>query len=239
LYTGTGGHSDQHAHHAVQLGVAIDDPLQVTIGGMSLTARAALIPADVPHSFEVSGRAAFLWADPHGPRGRRMQHLALTYVGRDLARHVGALRQVVADRTAGGDLAHRLLTALGEDRESSCSQRSRHVDKALAHLDAAIAHDAAGRRSLSLDETARAAAISASRLTHLFSQQVGIPFRRYVLWLRLLRAVQAIAAGNDLTGAAGAAGFSDSAHLSRAFRGTFGLPPSALLGIDVTADGCW
>ena len=35
MYTGTGGHSDPHAHHAVQLGVGIDEPLQVTIGSMS------------------------------------------------------------------------------------------------------------------------------------------------------------------------------------------------------------
>lgn len=56
-----------------------------------------------------------------------------------------------------------------------------------------------------------------------------MPFRRYVLWLRLRRAVREVAAGANLTEAAVSAGFSDSAHLSRVFRATFGLPPSALL----------
>jgi AraC-like DNA-binding protein len=40
-----------------------------------------------------------------------------------------------------------------------------------------------------------------------------------------------VAGGETLTGAAAAAGFSDSAHLSRTFRRAFGLPPSALLNM--------
>ena len=57
---------------------------------------------------------------------------------------------------------------------------------------------------------------------------VGLPLRRYLLWLRLQDAVQAIAAGAPLTDAAHAAGFADSAHLSRTFRRMFGITPSDL-----------
>ncbi|MGV7852710.1 helix-turn-helix domain-containing protein, partial [Mycobacterium kansasii] len=53
---------------------------------------------------------------------------------------------------------------------------------------------------------------SAGRLTHLFTAQTGLPMRRYVLWLRLITALRAVAAGNDLTAAAHSAGFADSAH---------------------------
>ncbi|MBF6447880.1 helix-turn-helix domain-containing protein [Nocardia elegans] len=43
-----------------------------------------------------------------------------------------------------------------------------------------------------------------------------------------IAAVARTAAGDDVTAAAHAAGFADSAHLSRTCRATFGLPPSAL-----------
>jgi len=36
----------------------------------------------------------------------------------------------------------------------------------------------------------RHACLSESRLMHLFTEQIGIPLRRYVLWLRLMTAVQ-------------------------------------------------
>lgn len=73
---------------------------------------------------------------------------------------------------------------------------------------------------------AQLAGLSASRLIHLFSQEVGAPLRRYRAWHRIKAAVVALAQGMDLTGAAHAAGFYDSAHFSRSFKGMFGMPPS-------------
>jgi AraC-like DNA-binding protein len=71
--------------------------------------------------------------------------------------------------------------------------------------------------------------LSASRLRHVFLESVGVPLARYRWWLRLRRVALAIQQGRDLTGAAYDAGFSDSAHLSRIFRRTFGFPPSLLM----------
>lgn len=48
------------------------------------------------------------------------------------------------------------------------------------------------------------------------------------LWLRLQRAVELFAAGTPLTEAAHAAGFADSAHLSRTFRRMFGIAAATL-----------
>ncbi len=71
-------------------------------------------------------------------------------------------------------------------------------------------------------------ALSSHRFQHVFRASTGVPFRRYLLWLRLIGAVNAAASGASLTDAAYAAGFSDSAHLSRTFRRMFGLAPSDL-----------
>jgi AraC-like DNA-binding protein len=83
-------------------------------------------------------------------------------------------------------------------------------------------------RSLGIDEAARGVGLSPSRASHLFVEETGLPFRTYVLWLRLVRAVDARTAGRTLTEAAQEAGFSDSAHLSRTFKRMFGLPAAAL-----------
>ena len=70
--------------------------------------------------------------------------------------------------------------------------------------------------------------LSPSRLRHLFVEQTGLAFKTYVLWLRLQRALRAYADGANLTEAAHAAGFADSAHFSRTFKRTFGLPATTL-----------
>ena len=59
-------------------------------------------------------------------------------------------------------------------------------------------------------------------------EETGLPFRTYVLWLRVVRAVDAHTKGASLTEAAQEAGFADSAHLSRTFKRMFGLPAASL-----------
>ncbi|MFE7802867.1 helix-turn-helix domain-containing protein [Nocardia sp. NPDC057440] len=82
-----------------------------------------------------------------------------------------------------------------------------------------------------LAELARAVHLSESRLAHVFSSEIGLPFRPYLRWLRLQRAVELIAAGHSLTAVAHGAGFADSAHLTRVCRSMFGAPPSGFNGI--------
>ncbi|MEV6659600.1 helix-turn-helix transcriptional regulator [Nocardia fluminea] len=77
-----------------------------------------------------------------------------------------------------------------------------------------------------LSELARRARLSESRLAHLFSAQVGLPFRAYVRWLRMQHAIRLVAAGQTLTEAAHGAGFADSAHLNRVCHSMFGAAPS-------------
>lgn len=72
-------------------------------------------------------------------------------------------------------------------------------------------------------EVATQFALSESRFLHLFREQMGIAWRPYLLWRRLLCAVNMIRQGSNATDAAHRAGFADSAHLSRTFVRMFGM----------------
>lgn len=84
-------------------------------------------------------------------------------------------------------------------------------------------------RDASIGEIAAQVALSESRFSHLFSDQLRVSPRRYLLWLRLREALQLLAGGASLTGAAHEAGFADSAHLTRTFRGMLGIAPTSLI----------
>ena len=222
VYIGPGGPADRHAHHAVQLVWAEDGELMVTIE-QPVQRRAVLIPADVPHAFDATGRhIALLLVDPHSARGASLDRRARLVVGQDVANDLPSRfppRDVTApDAARWSDAA---LAALGAARgEVPLSAATR---RAITYIEEAI--DGVPR----LADAARRIGISPTRLTHVFSQEVGIPFRRFVLWTRVKRAVEESRTGADLTRAAVAAGFSDSAHLSRTFRSMFGLSPSMVL----------
>lgn len=82
-----------------------------------------------------------------------------------------------------------------------------------------------------LAAAAAAAGLSPDRFRHVFVEAVGVPFRRYILWKRLQRAVARLGEGCDVTTAAHAAGFADSAHLARTIRAMFGISASQLGGV--------
>jgi AraC-like DNA-binding protein len=82
---------------------------------------------------------------------------------------------------------------------------------------------------MSLDDAARLAFLSPSRFAHLFKDQVGLPYSRYMLWRKLTRAMVAIASKRTLAAAAQAADFADAAHLTRTFYQMVGMAPSVLM----------
>ena len=223
LFVGPGGAAERHAHHAVQLVWALDGEFAVTFDA-PVRRRATVIPADVEHAFDSTGRrVAILFVEPHGARGAALDRRARTELGAEL---VDALAEVPFPRLdlsiedAAGWCRDVFGTLGAEEQTSPLSAVSR---RAVAYVESAID----GKPQLV--EAARRAGVSPTRLTHVFTREVGIPFRRFVLWTRIKQAVASTQAGLDLTQAAVDAGFSDSAHLSRTFRAMFGLSPSMVL----------
>jgi AraC family transcriptional regulator len=119
------------------------------------------------------------------------------------------------------------LRALGRNLIARLAAKGAHPsDPRVAKLIAWVAPRL--DEAVSLSDAATFIGLSPGRARHLFVQQTGIPFRRYLLWLRLIRAVEIYAGGAHLTEAARSAGFADSAHLSRTFRHMFGIPAGSL-----------
>jgi AraC family transcriptional regulator, arabinose operon regulatory protein len=72
--------------------------------------------------------------------------------------------------------------------------------------------------------------LSYHRLSHLFSQEMGITLRMYAISRKLDLAATMAGRGLNLTQIAVRSGFADSAHFCRTWMRSFGSPPSQLLG---------
>lgn len=81
---------------------------------------------------------------------------------------------------------------------------------------------------IDLSALARMSGLSSSRLAHLFTQEVGISLRQYLLWVKVRKAAELFGSGHSLTTVAHQVGFADSAHLSRTFQRFFSWKPSFL-----------
>ena len=229
VYAGPGGNADTHSHHAIQLATSFDSPFDLELADRTTTCSAILIPSGVSHGFRSSSEQVLIaLIEPLGTDGAALDQAAID-AGLDCLDWLPEPTAAQAD-VPESMIENVLRSLLPGNSFQAQPSPSPHVQAALSYLDEAIA----GKPRL--EEAASVAAISPSRLTHLFTQEVGIPFRKFVLWLRLRHVVDELSLGRNLTECAHAAGFSDSAHLSRVFRDHFGLPPSALLGMRVSPD---
>jgi AraC family transcriptional regulator len=225
LLLGPAYDTDFHRHHAAQLCLGLEGAVRLRLqpGEEWRLAPGFFVAPDQAHQFDAAGGAtAMLYLDGESAacRAWRSRLPASSGALPDTAA-VAPLRRLLDGDEAPETLA-AALCGLGVDGRAPAAALEPRVGAALdwiaAHID----------QPVRLDEVAAAACLSGSHLAHLFSAQVGIPLRRYVLWRRLRTAVELALRGDSLTAAAHAAGFADSAHLSRTFRDNFGVTPSFL-----------
>lgn len=82
---------------------------------------------------------------------------------------------------------------------------------------------------IDLAKTAHYIHLSESRFRHLFNEQIGMPFSKYVLWTRIKMVFMNTSENKmNFTEAALNAGFTDQAHFNKVFSKTFGISPSGL-----------
>lgn len=86
-----------------------------------------------------------------------------------------------------------------------------------------------------LEQLAVAACLSRDRLTHLFSESLGIPLRRYMQTMKIHAAARFFGSGLSLTEIAAAAGFADSAHFSKVWTQCFGASPARYFSSEAVA----
>lgn len=211
LYIGPLTDVTEHQHHATQVCFGLDGPFRLYEDGIWQKTRFAILQPDRPHIVD-SGKGCLISAliDAQSKQGCLKSKKIIPVVEK-----MPELPRTCAQ-------ARDFLTWLIVPFSPHSHGKDRRIEKVLAYI------AALETKQISAASVAKVACLSESRFLHLFKEQVGLPLRRFLLWGRIIDTIDAILAGNDLTMAAHAGGFSDSAHFSRTFRETFGLAPSEM-----------
>lgn len=228
LYCGPIGPTALHAHHAFQIVVHGGTPCMRDDVGNAIPGPVAVVDPDRPHAVH-SGRdhALVVFVEAESRAGLALRHRAVhTQLGsaHPVAEVIGEL--LPDNWSRAEEAVRRTLSLTGLPDVALPLRWWRHpaVDQALLRLP-----DLVDDGPVAVGELAKAIGMSASRLTHVFSTEVGVPLRSYAKWLRLVRATERLSDGASITEAAHEAGFADAAHLSRSFKAMFGLAPSDVM----------
>lgn len=220
-----------HAHHAIQIVLGIDEDIRVAgSDAVWISARGFIVRPDTEHAFDGEGvDGAMLFVDPESTEGRWL----LASLTRDVTTIPAARLEscAAALRTFSDNPLEAMEPAelIRHCVRALCAgvPPSRKLDERVTRVLATIR--AADDLRIPLEDAAAAVFLSPSRFAHLFTEHVGLPFRRYVLWRKLTRAILEIGRGQSISAAAHMAGFADAAHLTRTFQQMFGVPPSIML----------
>ena len=232
MFIGAGnGTVAPHAHYAIQLALGAPAGLAVQFGrrGSWQEVAAALIPSRAVHAIDV-GRCAWsavIFVEPETTEGRALTAVLgaqpLVLGSQDLVVPLERLERAWrTEQSADG------VRSLSIQLVEGLSRTARHEASDPRVLQAIDTMRRRGDESISLEELAAAVKLSPSRFRHLFVQETGMPLRTYALWRRLLHVWERLMEGETLSRAAHAAGFADSAHLSRTSRTMFGVAPSVM-----------
>lgn len=237
LFRGTAGDQQRHRHHAVQIAIGLRAPVRLWAERPgTVTAAGVAVAADCLHRLVAGpGPLLLLYVERESAPGRQLDDWCAGRARALSAARCAELRVCLASGRLGHDTLETVLaTVIAPTAVAIAATISgRQPAASSAFSDARIAASLAGLPhplppGFGLATLAQRAALSPSRYAHLFRAHTGMAVRPYLRWHRLQQALAEIARGASLTEAAHAAGFADSAHLSRSFRRTFGIAPRAL-----------
>lgn len=212
-----------HRHHAIQI-VWPQDNSPCQLNGNDI-AQLLLINSQVEHQLQMS-RGWIVLIEPNSALGHA---LSIELAGQPVKAIDSVFFSSSKPPTPNADVTKLLaplfdkLALLTPPLPAHNIIKDHRIAKLINELDQCLAGACLKPSSWRAHEVANQLALSESRFLHLFSKQLGIAWRPYLLWRRMNCAVYAMKNNRSATDAAHSAGFSDSAHLSRTFRDTFGM----------------
>lgn len=143
-----------------------------------------------------------------------------------LASAVGALthaNEALMGETALCQATLRIFSRHGNHLPSAVRERpsAAWLARVRDHLNAHYAEN------VTVDDLARVAQVSRVHLTRAYTQVFGVPPHVYLNSLRLRSAKSLIRLGTPISQVATSVGFADQSHLTRRFKGSFGITPDA------------
>lgn len=236
------GTPDKHSHLALHFIFSPECSFSGTADGAAFEGRAVFIDSDVPHTVNLDGCIATVCLfEPVSALGRYVKEAflqeksfylpdeqfldKLNAVSARYANLFHAENFCIPKTDDSLEFDVQILESIGwksrSQPDSAIDRRITAVKAMLSELET-IPHDVMKL----LCDTAN---LSQSRLSHLFTEQAGIPLHRYLAFIKIQKAFAHVRNGNNLTQAALDAGFDSSSHLAATFKRMFGISFSQFL----------
>ena len=213
-----------HSHGMIQFFLCLEDELEIKVGKEKIKCSCILVNKNVRHSFKTNNKMHFTCVlEPVSDIGIKIKDILQDkeYYIFDKSK-TKELRKVAISMIDTFDKATymKLMHQIYECFDSTFLDKK--LDERILSFFNMLEHCSCDEHSI--EKYADRLCISASRLSHLFSEQVGITLKNYLTLHQLERAFQDLLTGKRITEAALDAGFDSPSHFAATVKRLMGLP---------------
>jgi AraC-like DNA-binding protein len=221
MYIGTSFETGVHAHNAYQIIIALDGKTKVEIEGKWIENSLFIIKPNTKHRIQLLGNVAMLLIDAEDSR---LTTYAQSLVSLNVIAKLKNCYSHPFETINALKLFEEILSELGFGSIETSPVSDDRIQKCLDNIEVNLSEE------LDMESLCKQNGLSESTFSHLFSKQVGIPFRRYLLWKRLKKSISIyLNSRKSLTDVSQDMGFSDQAHFTNSFKDVFGIRPTFIL----------
>ena len=214
VYYGKLHDNEVHSHHAIQLIISPEGESELLINNHRIKYKSIMINHDIPHAIEkTSKNLVIILFEP------LLDSLFKLSLDTDYEMLNPNLATKILDVISGKNDENIIELIFREKNRIKMDTRIQFIINHVEREENCI-HD--------LNYYENKLGLSKSRISHLFTEEIGISLKQYILWKKLLFAIDSIRSVSDLSQIAIDCGFSDMSHLSRTFKKMFGHTPSSI-----------
>ena len=205
--------------------IAEDQPLELEIEGLeATTAHTWLFAPEVRRRFVRVQAHRSITIEPAHPAYGRLLHWARSDALGLQRFELTAEHRRTLDSVSGQQAFDTWIERLLDEYRQPHTKANPRLEYLLALVDANVEGSATAEQIWQQFRLRYPS--SQAHCSHWLQECIGIPLRKLILWHKLRRAMESLSDSKPATEVAHAAGFADSAHLSRICLRTFGLSPS-------------
>ncbi len=229
VYIGKNIQSDFHEHHLLAIVLSFSETFEITTKtDKPIKYEVAIIPKDTEYKLTTSLKdwTVFIHLDPYSEIGLKLNIGEIKIHSLKRSRCIKLLNiskswldEPTISKQDIDNFLQEVVTTLTIDlTPRTIDERIHKCIKIIRQSDF---------ESFKLKDIADQVFLSPSRLSHLFKQETGLTFKKYILHHKLVKSLKAMHNQQNLTNASNMGGFSDQPHFTKTFKKSFGIKPSS------------